>query len=49
MIERNERGPKETDSVDRNLSKFEQTPGDSREQRSLACYSPRGHKESDIT
>ena len=28
---------------------FEQTPGDSRGQRSLACYSPRGHKDSDTT
>ena len=27
---------------------FEQTPGDSGGQRSLACYSPWGHKESDI-
>ena len=28
---------------------IEQTPGDSGGQRSLACYSPWGHKESDIT
>ena len=28
---------------------FEQTLGDSRGQRSLACYSPWGHKESDMT
>ena len=27
----------------------EQTPGDSRGQRSLACCSPWGHKESDTT
>ena len=27
----------------------EQTPGDSEEQRSLACYSPWGCKESDVT
>ena len=28
---------------------FEQTLGDSEGQGSLACYSPRGHKESDTT
>ena len=28
---------------------FEQILGDSRGQRSLACWSPRGHKESDMT
>ena len=28
---------------------FEQAPGDDDEQESLACYSPWGHKESDIT
>ena len=28
---------------------FEQTPGDSGEQRSLACCSPWGHKELDVT
>ena len=28
---------------------FEQTPGDSKGQRSVACCSPRGHKESDMT
>ena len=27
----------------------EQTPGNSEGQGSLACYSPRGHKESDRT
>ena len=27
----------------------EQTPGNSEGQGSLACYSPRGHKESDTT
>ena len=27
----------------------EQTPGDSEGQGSLACYSPWGHKESDMT
>ena len=32
-----------------NRHEFEQTPGDGRGQRSLACYSPRGHKESDMT
>ena len=28
---------------------FEETPGDSEGQRSLACCSPRGRKESDMT
>ena len=28
---------------------FQQTPGDSEGQGSLACYSPWGHKESDTT
>ena len=28
---------------------LEQTPGDSEGQRSLACCSPRGHKELDMT
>ena len=28
---------------------FEQTPGDSEGQGSLACCSPWGHKESDMT
>ena len=28
---------------------FEQTPGDSEGQGSLACHSPWGHKESDTT
>ena len=28
---------------------FEQTPGDSEEQGSMACCSPRGRKESDMT
>ena len=32
-----------------NGHEFEQTPGDSREQRSLAFCSPWDHKESDIT
>ena len=27
----------------------EQTPGDSKGQGSLVCYSPWGHKESDMT
>ena len=31
-----------------NGHKFEQTPRDSGEQRSLACYSLWGHKESDM-
>ena len=32
-----------------NGHEFEQTPGDSGEQRSLACYGPWGHKELDTT
>ena len=32
-----------------NWHKFEQTPGDSERQGSLACCSPWGHKESDMT
>ena len=32
-----------------NGHEFEQTVGDSDGQGSLACYSPRGHKESDTT
>ena len=32
-----------------NGQEFEQTPGDGEGQGSLACYSPRGHKESDMT
>ena len=28
---------------------FEQTPGDSEGQGSLACCSPQGHKDSDMT
>ena len=35
-----------TDSMDMN---FEQTPRDGEEQGSLTCYSPWGHKESDMT
>ena len=31
-----------------NGHKFEQSPGDSGEQGSLACCSPWGHKESDM-
>ena len=34
-----------TDSVDMSLSK----PGDSEGRGSLVCYSPWGHKESDMT
>ena len=30
-----------------NEHEFEQTPGDSGRQRSLACSSPQGHKESE--
>ena len=32
-----------------NGHEFEQTPGDSEGQGSLACCSPQGHKESDTT
>ena len=28
---------------------FEQAPGDGERQRSLLCFSPWGHKESDMT
>ena len=31
-----------------NGHEFEQTPGDGEGQGSLACYSPWGHKESDM-
>ena len=33
----------------RNGHEFEQMPGDSKGQGSLACYSSWGHKESDMT
>ena len=32
-----------------NGHEFEQTPGDGEGQGSLACYSPRDHKELDMT
>ena len=32
-----------------NRHEFEQTPGDGEGQGSLACYSPWGHKKSDMT
>ena len=32
-----------------NGHEFEQTPGDHGEQRNLACCSPWGYKESDMT
>ena len=32
-----------------NGHQFEQTPGDSEGEGSLACCSPRAHKESDMT
>ena len=32
-----------------NGHEFEQTQGNSEEQENLACYSPRGHKELDMT
>ena len=32
-----------------NGHEFEQTPGDGEGQGSLACYSPWGHKQSDMT
>ena len=31
-----------------NVHEFEQTPGDSEEQESVAYYSPWGHKELDL-
>ena len=37
------------DGITNSMNKFEQTPGDSEGQRSLACCSPWGHKESDTT
>ena len=41
----------ETAGLDHQLNghKYKQTPGDSEGQRSLTCYSPWGHKESDTT
>ena len=32
-----------------NGHEFEQAPGDSEGQESLVCYSPRGHKQLDMT
>ena len=32
-----------------NGHEFKQTPGNNEEQGSLVCYSPRDHKESDMT
>ena len=32
-----------------NGCEFEQSPGDGEGQGGLLCFSPRGHKESDIT
>ena len=47
-----EKGTTENDMVGwhhwLNGHEFEQTPGDSEEQGSLACCSPQGHKESDM-
>ena len=37
------------DGITVNRHEFEQTPGDSKGQESLVCYSPWGHKESDTT
>ena len=37
------------DGITDSTHKFEQTLRDSEGQGSLACYSPRGHKESDTT
>ena len=35
--------------ITNSMDEFEQTPGDSVEQGSLACCSPQGQKESDMT
>ena len=32
-----------------NGNEFEQAPGDGEEQKNLLCFSPRGHKELDMT
>ena len=32
-----------------NGNEFERAPGDGEGQGNLACFSPRGHKESDMT
>ena len=37
------------DNISDSLHEFEQTPGDSGGQGSLACCSPWGHKELDTT
>ena len=37
------------DNVTNSMDEFEQTPGDSEEQRNLVCCSSWGHKESDMT
>ena len=37
------------DGISNSMDKYEQAPGDGEGQRSLACCSPWGHKESDMT
>jgi len=37
------------DGIIDSMGMFEQPPGDSEGQGSLACCSPQGHKESDMT
>ena len=37
------------DGITDSMDMFEQAPGDGEGQRSLACCSPWGHKESDMT
>ena len=37
------------DGITDSMEKFEQAPGDSEEEGSLACCSPRGHKASNTT
>ena len=37
------------DVIINSMDEFEQTPGDSEIQRSLACCNPCGHKELDTT
>ena len=37
------------DGIINSIDMFEQTPGDGEGQGSLACYSPWGHKKSEMT
>ena len=49
MREQEKKGATEDEMVGLNGHEFEQTPGDSEGQGSLACCSPWGRKESDMT